>query len=943
MYTYTPVRRLKRIINTTSEGNQLFGGPYVFGRDLPVAGTAVVLAVSVMVAGFVAGKFAGLVFGLIAGCAILYYAAKLLARLRRADDGFTITSWIGKKIDRHFVRPSTLCGPNPFHADTAARQGSAVLPVVDVIANNIRLTPSGTYWAEYRVGNPNEMGLIGEEEQLRVLSEQQKLLKKLLQHGALIGQYKEPLTINELVERSFTEDDLEPDEIPWYAKAVTDSVDELVGQAEEDPSRWPHKINHILAFYVGKSAAEAVSRRDEIIENIPFLWDLQPATRQEMYWTWYAHCTNGAMFVSTAQNDIPHELPRVVVDDGALSDNIEDGKKKRRVYREADLSPVVKIMVDDHAPSYQAILSADLPDYLEFPDDTDCLSVLRQMGESINWIIRCSPIHRKDAQEFNGTAKGIIDDNRRELGDDTAYVREEALLGHYNSNLTDPTSNGVRYTLFVQVGAAAIEDVKRIANGVRDVFESMGILFNEPEAGKQEERWAAMQPGAAPSPEMQRCAAETTTGEFAELVPFTTAQIGHDSGPVIGHNLTSGLNDPVRLALEKLLLAGRAAIVAIVASLGGGKSTLGKLLAYFAHCRGYPWGAFDRSNLDDDNYPGGVGEWQKFADSLPPNDDGSPSAQTIDITRDPPGSFDPLKVWAHDPQTACRYTYNMHLQLEDLDEDQQLALDEALKPSELANRALRSQMALARYLINQTDDPHAVRVGRKIARWEWRSFAAAIFKEDLPALTLTATGTVIRTDGLTLPSERKVFSDNHRNKLTPEERYGPVIYLLGSLFLKSVFRQRGTIGFQFNDESWTITGSGNPIAMELFELDIRDGRKRGIIPVFMTHSGARDLKDEVFKLVTVTFLGRAERKELAISNAEWFGAMPVTSDVVNNLLSAKDGRFYMSLTKDDSGTGRDKTVRQVAEIQTTRPADPLVREAMNTNPKIRRANKGKAA
>lgn len=940
MHLYTALRKIRPILNSTSEGNQIFGGPWDWRREFPIFIPAVFLALALILAGFVAAKFEGLFVGLISGCAVMYYAAKLIGRMRR-DDDFTLKNWLSRKIDRHFVRISTLEGPNPFHPDTEPVDGSPILPVVDVIAGNIRVTPTGAYWAEYRIGNPKVMGLGGEDEADEALSEHLKLLKKVLTQGALMGQYKEPLTINEIVSRSFTEDDLPPEEIPHYSQAVTDSVDELIEEATHDPARWPHRINHMLAFYVGKSATEAIARRDEIIEDLPFSWKLIPATAAQMYWTWYAHCTNGTQFVATDNTDLPRELPTVIVDDGALSDNIDDGKP-RKIYRETDLSPVVKITVGDNAPCYQAILTADLPDELEYLTDTIFLSELRHMGEAINWTIRTSPVLRDDAKYLNNADRGTIDDNRKELGDENAYAREEDQWANYVAALADTTNNGLRFTLFVQVSAATAEDVKAIATGVRDVFESSGVLFAAPEAGKQEERWAAMQPGAAPSPEVERHAEETTISEFAEMLPFTSAEIGHATGPTIGYNLTSGLAELVRLAPEKLLLAGRSAAVAIVASVGGGKSTLGKILAYHAHVRGYPWGAFDRSNLQDDDYPEGVGEWQKFGDSLPANPDGTPSVQTIDITRNPPGSLDPLKVWAHDPETAARYTENMWLQLEDLNDGERLALAEAVRADELQTRGLVSQFALSRYLCQQDDDPGAVMMGRKIASWEWRPFAKAIFKEDLPALKLSTLGTVIRTDGVTLPSERKVFSPNQSAKMTPEERYGPLIYLLGSLFLKSVFIQFETIGFQFNDECWTVTR--NPVGIDLFELDIRDGRKRGLIPVFMTHDGMRDLKDAVFKLISVTFLGRAEKKELAISNAEWFDAMPVTDDVIKNLRAAKDGKFYMSWTNDDSDdTGDKKAVRQVAEIQTVRPTDPVVRKAMETNPKARRGNKEKKA
>jgi hypothetical protein len=632
-----------------------------------------------------------------------------------------------------------------------------------------------------------------------------------------------------------------------------------------------------------------------------------------------------------------------VLEDGAYSDTMLSSSP-RWFHRKRELLPVLKVTVDNEAPSYQMVLTAKLPDVLDFPDETDFLSVLCHMGEPINSAIRCTPKSRETALEENRKNEGTIQDNTEELApfDQRAdpYARENELLAIYDENLANPTAAAVTKTLFISIGARSAKEVKRIANAVRDVLSPMGILFDKPEPGQQEELWAAMHPGAPRSPAMDHHAVETTIAEFAELVPFTTASIGHADGPVIGRNLTSGLGDLVRFAAEKLILAGRAAAIAIVASVGGGKSTLGKMLAIFAHVRGDPWGAFDRSDIVDADHPDGVGEWAKLAEVL---DD----VQVIDITK-PPGSLDPLKVWISDPETASRYSYNMHLELLDsLDDAQKLALAEALDPAELAGRALVSQMALSRYLMSRSD-PAAVIVGRKIRVWKHRPFAAAIFDEKLPALTLTSRGTVFRTHGLPLPSEDKVLTKHLNDKLQPEERYAPVIYSLGSVFLKSAFREsklrklrkrrKHGAAYIFVDESWAVTR--NPIGMEILEVDIRDGRKVSVVVVFMTHHAARDFAHDAFRLITIKFVGKAEDEELARANLKWFGAMPVTDELVADLMAAKDGRFYMHMINDDVGRDdaqplRDEKLRsQVAEIQILRPSDPLLLEALNTTPQI---------
>ncbi|AYE99542.1 hypothetical protein C0J29_31755 (plasmid) [Mycobacterium paragordonae] len=941
MHIYTPIRRVKKIIGTTSGGNPLWGGPYEYKRDLPIAALAAAIGVALCAAGFAAARLAGAVVGVVAAAVVLGGALYLIGRFRRSPEGFNVAHWIGSHIDMHFARSSLIDGPNPFHPANAPTGAHRGLSTIDVIDDNIRVTATGQYWAEYRIGNPLEMGLVDDSQHNGVLAEHQALLSKLLRHGAYIAQVKEPIGRNELFDRAFTRTDADAEQLPLYSLIVCDQIDALHAEtADKGPGHWPHRINHILAIYVGDNAATAARRRDEIIADLPFSWQLTPASASQMYWTWYAQCTSGVQMVSTRSPALPETLPTITVEDGAHSDSMFG--QRRKFFRRRELLPVVKITVDDAAPSYQSVLTVKLPDALDFPGETDFLSVLCHMGEPINWAIRCTPKTREHALEDNRKNQGTIDDNTDEIapfwqqGGDP-YDRENELLAIYNNQLKDPAAAAVTFTLFISIAAASAAEVKRIANAVRDVLSRMGIIPDPPQPGAQEELWSALQPGAPRSPAMEHHAAETTVSEFAELVPFTTASIGHADGPVIGRNLTSGLGELVRFAAEKLILAGRAATLAIVASVGGGKSTLGKMLAIFAHLRGDPWGAFDRSDITDDKHPHGIGEWAKLGEVL---DD----VQIIDITS-PPGSLDPLKVWADEPQTACRYTYNVLIDLlEGLDDTQKLALAEALDPSELHARGLTSLMALARYLLASQSDPAAVMVGRKIRVWRHRPFAAALFDEQLPALTLTARGTVFRTHGLSLPTMDKVLNKHLYDKLTPEERYAPAIYTLGSVFLKSAFRasklRRGERGpaYIFVDEAWTITR--NPIGMEILEVDVRDGRKHFLVVVFMTHHAAQDLAHDAFQLVTTKFIGRAEDKALARSNLAWFDAMPITDERIADLMAAKDGRFYMSMINDDADNDQgspvrdEKQRRQVAEIQIMRPSDPRILEALNTTPQM---------
>ncbi len=924
MYNYTAVRLVKKVLGTTGNGQPLFGGPFEVKRDLPAAGLTVFLATSVAIAGFAVGGISGLALGVMGSVVILFLGARLLTKLRRLPPDVTIEDWIGQRIDAAMARPSVLDGPNPFHPDAAHTHAHKLLASMRIIHDNIH-DCGGRFWAEYRIPELIENGLIESDQRDNVLADHQLLMRELLRHGAYIGRFKEPIPAGELIEDSFTAGDYDAEDIPQYADAVIGLLDQFAEKAKHDPSSWPSREAHTVAFYVGDSEAEAASRRDALMAAVPFTWTLRPATRAEMFWRLYAHCTRGAAFVDTSVPDIPETLPTIELDEGARS----DVSLLRRFTLAPDLSPVVKIVTGDIV-SYQAVLTADLPDEIPWPD-TDFLSVFAHLQAPIDVVIRTIPMDRASVEELNRKNGVTISDNQEETAHlkarVAAYSREDQLLQIYAENLAaDPDMNSVKYRIFVAVGGSTPAEVADLIESMKTAFARAHIRFNEPVVGKQEELWAAMLPGAALSARLAAKFDETTIDEFAELVPFTTAAIGHKRGPMIAQNLTSGLGDVVRLAADEVVQANRAASIGVVADVGAGKSTLGKVLAFFAHIRNHSWGAIDRSNIEVSKNPvRRTGEWVKFAEKLS-------GTQIVDVSA-PPGSMDPFKVWHHEPEEAVRRANGLLVELFRMDEDQELALSEALDVDQLADRKIDAMASLGRYL-RSLPDPAAVKVGRKIQQWQRYKFAAAIFDENLQPLRLTARGTVFRTHGLQLPTAQKVFNPHLYAKLQPEERYAIALYPLLSVFLQASFAARGETGWIFIDEAWTVTRS--PAGRELLEPQLRDGRKHNIIPVFMTHAGAGDLEDDIYQLITIKFVGRATNKDLAIANLSWFGSMPITDDVIADMLTMKNGRFYMAMMNDDHDTGTEGDgglgVRQVAEIQVLRPADPVIAEAMSTKP-----------
>lgn len=934
MYIYTAIRKVKRLVGTTGRGEPLFGGPYEASRDLPVAVAALFLACSVVAAGFTLGRLTGstmggLSFGVLGAGVVLYIGVKIIRRLRRLPGDASVQDWLTSRVDLILARPTQLDGPNPFHPEQQRDKKHPLLATTRIVHGNIR-DVGGKFWAEYRVPFPLSNGRVTDDHSLQVLEEHKLLFRVLLRHGFHIGLLKEPQTFEELLENSFSEDEKDDEalgKIGMYADATVGILEQLVANAQDDASTWPSRNVFTATVYVGDDEAKAAIRRDEIMAHLPFTWHMEPATRAQMYWAFYAHAVRGAELVpSLSRTDLPETLPDIEVDDGASTDI---SLRRRFSLTGEHLSPVLKVTTGN-TTSYQAILTAKLPDVIDWPD-TDIFSTFAHLEAPISIAIRCSPKDRGGVDEENKTDLQIIIDNQDETAHLNsavkAFSREEQLHQLYSEKLAeDPDLHSVTFNIFIAVGGRTPEEVAEVVESLGTTFSQSKIKFRPPQPGQQEQLWAAMQPGAPRSTMLDNLADETTTDEFAEFVPFTTASIGHATGPIWAQNLTTGLRDLVRVDADQILQSNRASTIAFITSPGGGKSSGGKFLAYLAHGRRQAWGAIDRSNIKVQLNPlRRTGEWVKFAEALPQDE-----VQVIDVA-EPPGSMDPLKVWAHAPRTASLRAFALLTELLTLaDDEQELALREALNPDNLGCGKVDSMMALSRYLKEQPERA-AKLVGRKIASWAYNPFAAAVFDESLPPLTLTKIGTVFRTHGFALPSAQRVFNEHLYKKLQPEERYALAIYPLVVAFLDSAFEQHDDTSWLFIDESWTVTRT--PLGHQLMEPKLRDDRKHGRVTVFMSHAGQVDLADEIYQLITIKFLGKAENRNLAIANLEWFQEVPINDATIKEVMDMKNGRFFMSMINDDADADGDGVgAVQVAEIQFMRPADPRMRDALDTTP-----------
>src|SRR5690606_4844264 len=195
--------------------------------------------------------------------------------------------------------------------------------------------------------------------------------------------------------------------------------------------------------------------------------------------------------------------------------------------------------------------------------------------------------------------------------------------------------------------------------------------------GAQVDLWSMMIPGSPPRRAYDDFAHIVPSDMWAGFVPFTTSQIGDDSGPVIGVNLLSGNFEPIHFGIMEAALHDLSASFAVTGELGSGKSYFLKLMAVLVHDMGGQFLAIDRSQ---------VGEWEHFATAI---DD----AVIIDLAK-PSVSLDPLRLFA--PRVAGERTLDSILPLLDLSPTSGpgAAISGLLSPKGLERYRIRSLLDL---------------------------------------------------------------------------------------------------------------------------------------------------------------------------------------------------------------------------------------------------------
>lgn len=749
------------------------------------------------------------------------------------------------------------------------------------IRGHLQFTHSGLVTATYFI-NPLGYGLRKAGDKFDVKLAHHALINNLPNGSLLLGIQARQNTIDVL---SKMVEGIDLDECEDYA-------DEVVASFERVRAINPLTRIYLLSIPVGAAAtsgisalsrmwrgstttidATALSRADlekyeeeanEVLSRIGNDFEPAPVPAAMFQWLWEHYLARGAVNDPVAPTRIGalDDATAAVFRSAALDEGARaDGNRRLR----PSFVPVVKIVQPDsgYRPSYQAMLTPRSFPYggMAFPGGSEFLTVLEGLGDvTVDWGMRIS------AKPADAVLKNN-EINLRRLGEQMDQRDQEVsfaqntlmskaqMLGEYNQHFeVNGGESEVSFTTVIAVGGSTQDATMDAINTLRRRYKRFQVEMTAP-VGAQVDLWSMLVPGTPPRRAFDDFAHIVPSDMWAGFVPFTTNQIGDDSGPVIGINLLSGNFEPIHFGIMEAALHDLSASFAVTGELGSGKSYFLKLIAVLVHDMGGQFLAIDRSQ---------VGEWEHFAASI---DD----AVIIDLAN-PTVSLDPLRLF--DSRVAGERALDSILPLLDLSPTSGAgaAISGLLSPRGMEQHRIRSLLDLYKVVCRSRDEPGeleeyadlAARLGTVVER------VPVLFDPSLRPMRLDAAATVVRSHKLALPSAEELITPHLYNRLPLTKRLGTALYeLVGVTAREAFLSDNGRFGLLVGDEAhhFTQTQVGASVTSDFS----RDGRKHLAAIGLASHDPATDFQGAAHNLIPNRFVFRQRDETLARNSLEWLG------------------------------------------------------------------------
>lgn len=608
-----------------------------------------------------------------------------------------------------------------------------------------------------------------------------------------------------------------------------------------------------------------------------------PAALFQWLWDHYLSRGTGNGVTAPTRAGVLDDMSAAVFRSAALDEGARTDSNRRL---RPSFAPIVKVVQEDPsaAPSYQTMLTPRSFPYagMSFPGGSEFLNLLEGLdGVEVDWGMRVTTTPAEKVLKGNEISLRRLGEQLDQRDQEVSFAQntlmsKARMLGEYNQHFeTNGGESEVSFTTVLAVGGPTRERTLDAVNTLKRRYKRFQVELAAP-VGAQIDLWSLLVPGSAPRRAYDDFAHIVPSDMWAGFVPFTTSQIGDDSGPVIGVNLMSGNYEPIHFGIMEAALHDLSASFAVTGELGSGKSYFLKLIAVLVHDMGGQFLALDRSQ---------VGEWAHFASSI---DD----AVVIDLT-DPTVSLDPLRMF--DYRIAGEYAMDSILPLLDLSPTSGAgtAATTLLSPRSLAEHNIDCLLDLVRVarLLGDRDSNDdyselALRLSSLVERMP------VLFDPSLPPLRLDAAATVIRSHRLALPTAEELTTPHLYHRLPLTKRLGTALYELVGVAARAAFlTDNGRFGLLIGDEAhhFTQTQVGAAVTSDFS----RDGRKHLAAIGLASHDPASDFQGAAHNLIPNRFAFRQRDEVLARNSLEWLGidldAMPYLVQILREETSPPIG------------------------------------------------------
>lgn len=790
------------------------------------------------------------------------------------------------------------------------------------IRGHLQFTHGGLVTANYFI-NPLGYGLRKASDKFDVKAAHHSLINNLPNGSLLLGIQARLNTLDVL---SKMVEGVDLDECEDYATEVVSSFERVrailpqtrifllsipVGASNSGISAlsrmWRGTTTTIDAAALSRADLDAYDdKANEILSRIGGDFDPVPVPAALFQWLWEHYLSRGAVGdpVAPTRAGVLDDATSAVFRSAALDEGAQ-ADSNRRI--RPSFVPVIKVVQPDlvFQPSYQAVLTPRSFPYagMHFPGGSEFLSVLEGMQDvTVDWGMRISTKPAEQVLKNNELSLRRLGEQMDQRDQEVSFAQntlmsKAQMLGEYNQHFeVNGGESEVSFTTVIAIGSASRDATTDAVNALKRRYRRFNVEMTAP-VGAQVDLWSMLIPGSPARRAYDDFAHIVPSDMWAGFVPFTTSQIGDDSGPVIGVNLLSGNFEPIHFGIMEAALHDLSASFAVTGELGSGKSYFLKLMAVLVHDMGGQFLAIDRSQ---------VGEWEHFASAID-------NAVVIDLAN-PTVSLDPLRLF--DPRIAGERALDSILPLLDLSPTSGAgaAASNLLSPRGIAEHNIRSLLDFLQVVRRLRDTPGvgedyadlAARLGTVVDR------VPVLFDPKLRPLRLDAAATVVRSHNLALPTAEELTTPHLYNRLPLTKRLGTALYeLVGVAAREAFLTDNGRFGLLVGDEAhhFTQTQVGSAVTSDFS----RDGRKHLAAIGLASHDPATDFQGAAHNLIPNRFVFRQRDETLARNSLEWLG------------VDLEEAPFLLQILREETSP----PVGQGRQVPEERRGEMFMRDALN--------------